>query len=403
MNTIAVPAEPRQQPLDSFVQQPTETPPVPSATVPVENPVKKPVAAKTVKHLPAPNLPNAKRYKRTSLEARAYAFIRTSLLNDKDVDLEKLRAYDQVYINQKLKEYKVDKLFPKAQRDDQALRDFRKLVKKCIRYLFQVPRDLPYRLDHCNVGSVYAGIGLFITKEITTDDLALDFKKFEKKNSELAWAKVTTRDHDSCFTNKWVEEGEELKRGQWWKPRWQDNDKDTVVEEGKLAYKANFLIYGRLMFANHDDRGHFMFAPFQPKTPIVAGHSITGTVTIEPQPVDKGRVLKVGDQLLIYYDDNMDFDGKRGFQFLPDSDGKEEDGDAVEWVEEGKVVVGEEAEWDVGVPEMVDDVKADSDFEFEEFGEESDVEVVLKKKRETKKKSPASNRKGVAKRCRSMV
>ncbi|KAJ9111594.1 hypothetical protein QFC22_006465 [Naganishia vaughanmartiniae] len=96
---------PVEHSIDQF-QQPPE-PSIKATTPPLTNkPVKNPVVAKTVCYLPAPNLANAKKYRRTSLEARAYAFIRKKLLRQEDVDLDRLRAYDEPYINKKLEDYK---------------------------------------------------------------------------------------------------------------------------------------------------------------------------------------------------------------------------------------------------------------------------------------------------------
>ncbi|KAJ9110398.1 hypothetical protein QFC22_006748 [Naganishia vaughanmartiniae] len=160
------------------------------------------------------------------------------------------------------------------------------------------------------------------------------------------------------------------------------------------------------MFANHDDNGHFMFKPFHPKTPVVAGHTITGTVTIEPQLVDKGRMLKAGDQILIYYDHDMEFDGLPGHQFLPRTDQQNGDDELERVRREEDGVVGKKAEWNAGISEteIVDDVRADSDFEVDGCAaEESHFEELPKKKSKSKKRQMVSKRKGVARRCRSAV
>ncbi|KAJ9112495.1 hypothetical protein QFC22_006242, partial [Naganishia vaughanmartiniae] len=139
-----------------------------------------------------------------------------------------------------------------------------------------------------------------------------------------------------------------------------------------------------------------MFKPFHPKTPVVAGHTITGTVTIEPQLVDKGRILKAGEQILIYYDHDMEFDGLPGHQFLPRPDQQNGDDEMEHGRREEDGVLERKAEWDAGMSEteIVDDVRADSDFEFDGCAaEESDFEKLPKKKSKSKKTQMVSKRK----------
>ncbi|KAJ9091015.1 hypothetical protein QFC21_007337 [Naganishia friedmannii] len=347
----------------------------------------------TVKHIPAPNNANAPSYQRTTVKARAFAFIRKVILDNRHIDLAKIRADDQAFINQKLDEANAAGQYPQGCSQGQDYRDFRKEVKKCIRQLFQVPKELPYRLEHCEEDGKYAGIGLVLTKSLTTDELATAFTAHEGVNSELAWSRLTVKQHDSCFNNRWVETSKEGTKGLYWKNRWREAGR--AVGEGQIGYQANFLIYGRLMFANHDDDGHFLFQPFQPITPIVKGHVITGKVTIAPQDEDKGRMLQVGDQILVYYDDEMDFEGQPGFKFRKgpavDTNGEGELGERVE-------EQLEEEAWDAEVLEMVDDMKNDSDFEFggsDGSGSDDDEKPKRKKKAKGKagKNVPGTKRK----------
>ncbi|KAJ9110408.1 hypothetical protein QFC22_006738, partial [Naganishia vaughanmartiniae] len=73
-----------------------------------------------------------------------------------------------------------------------------------------------------------------------------------------------------------------------------------------------------------------------------------GKVTIDLQQTDIGRPLKKGEQILMYYDDDMDFDGNPGYSFLPE---KLVESDAPRALE------------DDGMGECVDDVEKDDDYE----------------------------------------
>jgi hypothetical protein len=153
--------------------------------------------------------------------------------------------------------------FPAAYTKPDARRSFRRTIKECIIQLFTLPKDLPYRIGECRIYNEFC-IGLFVTNDTTTTEVAKALRAHEPQNSEILWNRKTSEDHDSCVMNKWIETGKELERGRYWKDGFRDIER--VVEGGSRAYKAHCLISARLMFANHVDNGHFMFLPYQPVT-----------------------------------------------------------------------------------------------------------------------------------------
>lgn len=231
-----------------------------------------------------------KSMQKLSPAVRVMEFLREHVLV-KDRNLEPFRAKD-VEKKMKMMLKPMNKSFPEPwNRKRQA--EFVKMCVNMLCELFCPQRPLPYFIDHFYFEDEYVGMGLFTDRTISLVDLAKVIKRREWHNCEMVHSTATGDLHDSVYTCHWSETGAEARVGWWWKHKLVPGaTRDALTDPGAtVALTTEFAISGRLMFANHDSRCHYMFKSLKPTTPGSNQAKITGTMSFETQKEDIGGYL----------------------------------------------------------------------------------------------------------------
>lgn len=227
----------------------------------------------------------------------------------KGVDLERFRADDMPYLDKLVDDlYKgtqVPSRYPKP-KGDEALK---KMARKIIRSLFVSKVELPYQIGHWYVEEEWKGMGLFATRQVSTQTIADEFAAAESQNCELVWADAIHEGFDSVYTGRWSETKKEAQK-YWYQKKHLLSGKHSASSDD-IGFAAKFAVYGRLMFANHHPKAPFFFKPFTPKTPYNVADRFKGKLTIDVHTENYVYDILPGQQILVHYDFNLSFGDKK--------------------------------------------------------------------------------------------
>jgi hypothetical protein len=214
-------------------------------------------------------------------------------------DLEALRRPGHAYLDT-LVDKLIGRLPMKWRNNGTRIPAFKLMVRRVVQDLFQPHPDIPYQIGHRYEGDVWKRMGLYITRDVSTLDIAQVFRIHESENCELISSQRYMVDElDSIHMCTWTETPESMKTGSYWKNQLIQAD-PSLHETGQIRLKASFLLYGRLKFAQLDDHAPFQFQQFNPAQPSNPKERITGFVTIGVRSEDHVYILEKGQPVTVY-------------------------------------------------------------------------------------------------------